>query len=347
MENQREDKLYCQTCKKYFTSSGTRNRHIRTMHPEIDFENKRKKHIICPLCKNKPFSFHDHLVKYLIYHHKVKIEVLNLKFANFEEFIAWKTLENRDEYVCGRTGPQIFIYHCNRSDTRGFVSTCTKRKKKTGGSIKMIGVCPSRIIARVLENGEVMVQFLKTHIGHEDELEKLSVDFYQNRNNMDAHKKAKIMEGVVKIVDDGNCQIKSTSEKDKDYTITISLNEICDGGSRTGYCNECKKYSSNSVKTVSGGVFEEDDNNSIISVSEDDNNSVISEPLASRVQYKNDVQHVVQETSTTSIQDPNTSSNLNRREIILAELNHYVELLDIKQLEHLKSIAESLASSKD
>ncbi|XP_045463634.1 uncharacterized protein LOC123673209 isoform X4 [Harmonia axyridis] len=329
MENQREDKLYCQTCKKYFTSSGTRNRHIRTMHPEIDFENKRKKHIICPLCKNKPFSFHDHLVKHLIYHHKVKIEVLNLKFANFEEFIAWKTLENRDEYVCGRTGPQIFIYHCNRSDTRGFVSTCTKRKKKTGGSIKMIGVCPSRIIARVLENGEVMVQFLKTHIGHEDELEKLSVDFYQNRNNMDAHKKAKIMEGVVKIVDDGNCQIKSTSEKDKDYTITISLNEICDGGSRTG------------------GVFEEDDNNSIISVSEDDNNSVISEPLASRVQYKNDVQHVVQETSTTSIQDPNTSSNLNRREIILAELNHYVELLDIKQLEHLKSIAESLASSKD
>lgn len=98
----REDKLYCQTCKKYFTSSGTRNRHIRTMHPEIDFENKRKKHIICRLlCRNEPFLFHEYLVSHLNDDHEMKIQSLNLKSANFEEFLAWKALENRDvDYVC-------------------------------------------------------------------------------------------------------------------------------------------------------------------------------------------------------------------------------------------------------
>jgi hypothetical protein len=36
----------------------------------------------------------------------------------------------------------------------GFHSKCTKRAMKTGGTIRIAGVCPSRIIVNILENGK-------------------------------------------------------------------------------------------------------------------------------------------------------------------------------------------------
>ncbi|XP_044758831.1 uncharacterized protein LOC123316703 isoform X1 [Coccinella septempunctata] len=119
--------------------------------------------------------------------------------------------------------------------------------------------------------------------------ERPTADNYQCKINMDAYKKAEIMEGGVELVEDGNFQVKSTSERDKYYTV--SSNEICDEDCRTGYCNECKlclhrcrcNCSSNSAETVlckhihakamfrqrsdsvSGGVHIKGDNSLIIS----------------------------------------------------------------------------------
>jgi hypothetical protein len=67
-------------------------------------------------------------------------------------------------------GEKSIYYNCNRSNSKGYKSNCTKRAMKTGGSIRICGICPSRICAKISVNGTINVKFIKTHVGHEDEL---------------------------------------------------------------------------------------------------------------------------------------------------------------------------------
>jgi hypothetical protein len=177
MEKQeREDKLRCGVCSKIFSSVSTKNRHLKVVHGLQ--EEKTYQHICCPLCdgEKKWFENHEILICHLKEVHDQHIKECNLSFSSFEEFKAWRAQENREvNYAYHRSikrvdGGEYIYYNCNRSNSRGFHSKCTKRAMKTGGTIWISGVCPSRIIVNILENGMVKVKFIETHVGHQDEL---------------------------------------------------------------------------------------------------------------------------------------------------------------------------------
>jgi hypothetical protein len=176
MEN--ENKLICHICQKKFICVSTKNRHLRTMHNE-KVEERKSQHIKCPICaeeRKEPLANHDSLIQHLTKVHGLSIEQCNLNFRNMEEFKAWRTLEDTERDYAYTTsvnhhnGEKLIYYNCNRSNSKGFKSNCTKRAMKTGGSIRICGICPSRIRAKIYRNGTINVQFIKTHVGHEDEL---------------------------------------------------------------------------------------------------------------------------------------------------------------------------------
>ncbi|KAJ3646531.1 hypothetical protein Zmor_024116 [Zophobas morio] len=51
-----------------------------------------------------------------------------------------------------------------------YESKAVAKLPKAGGSIKIKGTCPSRIIANFEEDGTVTVKYIKSHIGHEEDL---------------------------------------------------------------------------------------------------------------------------------------------------------------------------------
>ncbi|KAF7286016.1 hypothetical protein GWI33_008319 [Rhynchophorus ferrugineus] len=57
-----------------------------------------------------------------------------------------------------------------RSNVRGFVSKCKIRRPKAKGTQYINGVCPARIFAKVQVTGAVSVEYVETHVGHEDDV---------------------------------------------------------------------------------------------------------------------------------------------------------------------------------
>ncbi|XP_063914782.1 uncharacterized protein LOC135131139 isoform X1 [Zophobas morio] len=167
----------CNACHKTFSSVSTKNRHMKTMH-NIMIEEKKSKHIRCPLCpiEQETLVNQEMLINHLTEIHKVSIKEFDMSFRNMEEFQLWRSKENREvDYACARSkktsnGDQLIYYNCNRSDSYGFHSRCTKRGMKTGGTIRISGICPSRIVVRICGNGMVNVKFVETHVGHQNEL---------------------------------------------------------------------------------------------------------------------------------------------------------------------------------
>ncbi|KAJ8915392.1 hypothetical protein NQ315_008279 [Exocentrus adspersus] len=162
--------LICEFCSLEFSSTSTRNRHIRTKHSAPTSAStsaepvkaERTKRIICPICTNETsFFFYKELIKHLTNSHNLTIKESVLYFRNFEEFTVWRALENREiDFACltGRKYPN------------GFVSSAQQRNMKTGGSIRINGTCPSRIIVNISADGSVAINFTETHVGHTDEL---------------------------------------------------------------------------------------------------------------------------------------------------------------------------------
>ncbi|XP_030767452.1 uncharacterized protein LOC115891188 [Sitophilus oryzae] len=87
---------------------------------------------------------------------------------NLEEFTAWMSLDNKEgNYACHdrqkhASGEETILYNCNRSNSKGFVSSCSKRNMKTGGSIRINGTCPSRILVKITTDGQIQAKFFET-----------------------------------------------------------------------------------------------------------------------------------------------------------------------------------------
>ncbi|KAF2896556.1 hypothetical protein ILUMI_09606 [Ignelater luminosus] len=237
------ERINCFFCKKEFSSTSTRNRHLKNKH-RVEVENNRNKHIICPLCSKENaevLNNYESLNKHLNEVHCVNIKQTNISFSNIEEFEIWRKQEQRDvNYACERrikrnNGIEEMYYKCNRSDSRGFKSNCCKRSAKTGGSIKISGVCPSRIVAKVVENGAVTITFVETHIGHIDELRAYEhivrphANNYQDKMTIKTHKKADQTDSLVEV-GFGIFKVKSSTGSN---FYTISYNKMCD--------NECRE----------------------------------------------------------------------------------------------------------
>lgn len=55
----------------------------------------------------------------------------------------------------------------------GYIPKYNQRTEKSGGTIKIQGMCPSQLICRLYHSGTISVSFWKTHAGHGNELRSL------------------------------------------------------------------------------------------------------------------------------------------------------------------------------
>ncbi|XP_044746710.1 uncharacterized protein LOC123308201 [Coccinella septempunctata] len=175
--DQESKQLLCHICGKRLSSVSTFNRHIKQVHLQEPLTGKDTKNIKCPLCEDKlklSFGSHDQLVDHIEKIHFLTIIRSTLYFGNKEEFEAWRAVDNRNIDYAFQRGQKIkddeyIYYNCNRSNTRGYDSKSNQRCSKAGGSIKISGLCPSRICAKITNSG-VTVNYIETHAGHDDEL---------------------------------------------------------------------------------------------------------------------------------------------------------------------------------
>jgi len=109
----------------------------------------------------------------------------------------------------------------DRCDVRGYKTSCTKRKVKSGGSIRIHGVCPSRIIVNISFDGSVNVQFVETHVGHDDEL----------RSKRLTKQKHKIIVGeqIAEIPSD-RIMTRSNFEERREIALEEMCREMCTVG---------------------------------------------------------------------------------------------------------------------
>ncbi|XP_050513098.1 uncharacterized protein LOC126888761 [Diabrotica virgifera virgifera] len=171
------EEALCHICSKIFKTRSSLNRHIKKIH-KIDepTNNMNQNHIICPLCEQDTnFNSHEKLRKHLQDLHQVSIELITFEFSSKQEYETWKDMQKIEtSYVSHRTirrkEHKIMYYDCNRSDLQGYKPNYKIRTEKAGGSIKIKGVCPSRLICKLRDQGQVSVSYWKTHAGHKEEL---------------------------------------------------------------------------------------------------------------------------------------------------------------------------------
>ncbi|XP_025017185.1 uncharacterized protein LOC107364685 [Tetranychus urticae] len=101
-----------------------------------------------------------------------------LKFCAIEEFQTWKNQIEKEthSFYIKRTmlKDKKIWFTCNRSGN--FVSKATgKRHIKIQGSRKTGKNCPSSIFLSELNDGRLSVRFVKTHVGHNQELKHLDI----------------------------------------------------------------------------------------------------------------------------------------------------------------------------
>ncbi|XP_076266076.1 uncharacterized protein LOC143199837 [Rhynchophorus ferrugineus] len=177
MEGHNGSKLICQVCKKTYSAAREKNRHMRKFHPELATQPKpMKKRIICPLCPQRnDFGTHSELRRHLCHTHNIDIKQSSLYFKNLEEFESWKSQDNKEKsYFCLKNSSEkngrSLVYSCIRSNCQGRVSKSKIRHRRVVDNKLIDGVCPSRIEVKVKNTGEVSVQFIETHVGHDDQL---------------------------------------------------------------------------------------------------------------------------------------------------------------------------------
>ncbi|KAF2900868.1 hypothetical protein ILUMI_05318, partial [Ignelater luminosus] len=192
----------CQYCYKEFSSSSSRNRHIKNVHNKI-VRTSRISRIKCSLCLIETGTY-ENLKQHLTESHQVSVDEIYLSFCSKDEVAVWlQTAQIEANYfICGRKqnkkGNEI-RYACNRSDLKGHKSNCKIRTEKTGGSIKIQGVCPSHLVIKFYENDQVFIKFWKTLVGHDEEIR--SQHLTRMEKNMIVNK-LKIGISIDRILDD-------------------------------------------------------------------------------------------------------------------------------------------------
>lgn len=138
----------------------------------ISFINRSLKCGVCDTQGTKQF-----LDLHYVEAHQINLNIESIKFINMSNFHDWKSAiekENNCRYVasCGRRD-KVERYICHRS---GEFKSKSKglRSLKRQGSKKIGSYCPSKMI--VYKVGEMCdVKFVKTHIGHENEVYHLTL----------------------------------------------------------------------------------------------------------------------------------------------------------------------------
>ncbi|XP_033232225.1 uncharacterized protein LOC117183133 [Belonocnema kinseyi] len=158
----------CMLCHASFSRKSNLNRHMRIAHNLVFLKTHT---IMCPLCDTgfqNVSSLYDHIPE----EHDVQLERETKIFDSIDDFTAWKSHIEREDnsfFVKERTFKNRIFYRCHRSGSsraRG-----TGKKSKTM-SFKTGRRCPARIVATNVE-GRITVDFLRTHLGHTQNVRSL------------------------------------------------------------------------------------------------------------------------------------------------------------------------------
>lgn len=135
----------------------------------------------CPLC---PYSntLKTEVMNHFANDHRIKIQTKYFNFHNLAQFYEWKNIMEKDttcRYVQNSKAVTLsgkrttYLYICHRS---GYYRNHNKgtRKVKYKGSNKINGFCPSELLV-ICEENMCEVHFVKTHIGHSNEIQRVSL----------------------------------------------------------------------------------------------------------------------------------------------------------------------------
>lgn len=173
----------CPLCNLEFSCVSAKNRHLKIIHNQELNTIAKKTHIICPLCTGKELvcGTYSKLEQHLKVNHKIELEMETHNFVTKESYEAWfETQRIETQYASTRLNRYSDYveksYTCNRSNLKGICkwympfltilfnktyflfsgssSNCSKRTEKAEGSIKIHGVCPSRLIIKIWNTGK-------------------------------------------------------------------------------------------------------------------------------------------------------------------------------------------------
>lgn len=139
--------------------------------------------------------------------HDVSITSSELSFANYDDFLVWKTNEEESSMSCfvqhggAITSSSMIRYrylYCNRSgifESKGK----GKRSMKMQQSSKMGAMCTAHIkVEENLQSGSCKIQYYSTHVGHKNEFAHLPIP---NKLKQDIAAQIKLGVSVDKIMD--------------------------------------------------------------------------------------------------------------------------------------------------
>lgn len=204
------------------------------------FHNSALKSFKCGICDvqgTKP-----QLDLHYIDAHEININVENITFVNSDTFQEWKCAiekENHCKYIaaCGRK-QNSERYICHRSGEFKSKSKGLRSLKKQG-SKKIGSYCPSKIIVR--KYGDMCdVTFVKTHIGHENEL--CHVTLSNDMRAKIAHRLSQKIPPVIVLE-----EIKNSMAEKNDRIHLLTMKDLHNISKEFRINYECKTETNNDV----------------------------------------------------------------------------------------------------
>ncbi|XP_069679650.1 uncharacterized protein [Periplaneta americana] len=189
MPRGRQMGVACLLCNKIFSNQTNVNRHKREVHDcrekEVIEYDKDVSVFKCLEGCEVSFKYNSDLRIHLQKKH-INQECEEQEFSSFEEFMAWMARIEKEhlvqyEKVTGSKGKrdqniERIYFECVRSGKTRQSLTVRKRSLKSQGSCKLGRFCTSQIIVvHDLTNNKCNAKFYKTHYGHKNELQHLTV----------------------------------------------------------------------------------------------------------------------------------------------------------------------------
>ncbi|XP_015911648.1 uncharacterized protein [Parasteatoda tepidariorum] len=177
-----ENKISCELCNLTFSSNSNLRRHEKRIH-SLDNTLYTKICALCNIKKRTMLDLHKHME---VEHPEIEIVFQDKIFYCPSDFDQWKTEIERQTVSsfilsCSRIdgNSELQYYKCHRSGvTKPSKNLTGKRRSKFAGSIKAGVTCPAmiRVIKETFyEATQITVRYQLTHVGHECEVEKLSL----------------------------------------------------------------------------------------------------------------------------------------------------------------------------
>ncbi|KAL0274921.1 UNVERIFIED_CONTAM: hypothetical protein PYX00_002941 [Menopon gallinae] len=243
----------CILCRKRFTAKKNLLKHLRVIHKNASEAEKLKvKKTKCPKAKcmfacRKMRDLRNHVEK----HHGIKILKDILQFTDEASFLKWKK-EEEDNSVASfvsfrgrgilKNGTVKQVLLCHR--TGQYCPKGTGRHRlKAHGSCKIGGACPAAMEVFQSPDGQINVNYYKTHLGHSQDVIHLQLSRDDRAKLSERIKQGFSLDAILEDIEES---IDPESGKTKRIHL-LSRKDLCN----IMQSSNNKKHKSN-LKTVIG-----------------------------------------------------------------------------------------------